>query len=139
MVTRVEWKQYHMLQAEQASRRSTCSRLSVGAVVVVDHHVLSTGYNGAPRGVAHCKHGVISEPCKVSVHAEANALIFAPFPVGDTFMRDAEIYVTHCPCSGCAGLIVNKGIKRVYYGEDYSTNSGLDILSSADVYFEKVQ
>lgn len=138
-MTRMEWKHYHMLQAEQAAKRSTCSRLNVGAVVVVDHHVVSTGYNGAPSGVPHCAHFPVSSPCKISVHAEANALIFAPYPIGDTFLREPEMYVTHCPCSGCAGLIVNKGIKRVYYAEDYSTNSGLDILRAADVYFEKVE
>lgn len=138
-MTRLAWKQYHMLQAEQAAKRSTCSRLNVGAVVVVDHHVISTGYNGAPRGVPHCWHPRISDPCTVSVHAEANALIFATYPIGYMDNVGAEIYVTHCPCRGCAGLIVNKGIQRVYYGEDYSTNGGLDILRAAGVYFEKVQ
>lgn len=137
-MTRLEWKQYHMLQAEQASTRSTCSRLQVGAVVVLDHHVLSTGYNGAPRGLTHCDHSAVNEPCKVAVHAEANALIFAPYPLGDTFLGEPELYVTHAPCVGCASLAVNKGIQRVYFRDYYSTSGGLDVFRKAGVYYEQV-
>lgn len=127
-----------MMQAEQASKRSTCSRLQVGAVVVVDHHVISTGYNGAPRGVPHCEHAPVSAPCTVAVHAEANALIYAPYPIGDTFLREPEMYVTHAPCRGCAGLIINKGIMRVYYADEYRDTGGLDVLRRGGVYCEKI-
>jgi dCMP deaminase len=128
-----------MFQAEQAAKRGTCSRLQVGAVVVVDHHVISTGYNGAPRGVSHCDHSVLNSPCNISVHAEANALIFAGYPIGDSFLRSAEMYITHAPCRGCAGLMINKGIERVYFREYYRSAEGLDILRGARVHCEQVQ
>src|SRR5690242_2598573 len=71
---RPRFDEYFMLIAEQAAKRSTCSRLQVGAVLVQNNNVVGTGYNGAPRGIEHCVH-TDDTPCRISVHAEVNALV----------------------------------------------------------------
>lgn len=110
------------------ARRSTCSRLQVGAVLARDGRTLSTGYNGAPSGLEHCEH-LDDEPCTVSVHAEANALIFAGRHGVST--EGATLYLTHAPCLGCAGLIVNAGVVEVVYAEPYRSVAGERALLAA--------
>lgn len=110
------------------ARRSTCSRLQVGAVLARDGRTLSTGYNGAPSGLAHCEH-LDDEPCAVSVHAEANALIFAGRHGVST--EGATLYLTHAPCLGCAGLVVNAGVVEVVYAEPYRSTAGIEALGRA--------
>lgn len=134
MVTRVAWDEYFMLLAEQAAKRSTCSRLQVGAVIVQNRQVLSTGYNGAPRGLSHCVHNDDS-PCTISVHAEANALIYAG-SLPQCYLR--EMYITHAPCYDCSKLIINAGIDRVVYRDTYRSTAGLDLLREGDVYIEQL-
>lgn len=134
MVTRVAWNEYFMLLAEQAAKRSTCSRLQVGAVIVQHRQVISTGYNGAPSGIVHCAH-VDDTPCRISVHAEANALIFAG-SLSPCYLR--EMYVTHLPCYDCAKLIINAGIDKVYYRDTYRNTEGLDLLQQGGVLIEHV-
>lgn len=106
--------------ARQAATRSTCPRKSVGAVIVRDKTVLSTGYNGSLRGAPHCDEvGCLMENdhCVRTVHAEANAIIQAAR--NGTRLEGAEIYVTASPCFNCFKLIANAGIRRIYYGEFY--------------------
>lgn len=114
--------------ANVVATRSTCSRLHVGAVLARDGRILSTGYNGAPTGVPHCAH-VDGQPCAVAVHAEANAVAFAARH-GVT-VEDATLYATHAPCAGCAGLIVNAGIRAVVYAEPFRSADGLNRLRVA--------
>jgi dCMP deaminase len=123
-----------MLMAEQASKRSTCSRLQVGAVVVQDRQVVGTGYNGAPSGIPHCVH-VDDTPCDIAVHAEANAVLFAG-RMAACFTR--EMYVTHAPCVRCAGLIINAEIDAVFYRDTYRSEKGLVLLRDAEVRVERV-
>lgn len=113
--------------AEIWARRATCSRLSVGAVLARDGHVLTTAYNGAPAGVPHCSHAD-DEPCAQSVHAEANALLWAA-RYGVSALG-ATLYVTHAPCLGCSGHIINAGIENVIYRHDYRSSEGLWRLSA---------
>jgi len=119
-MTRVSWERYFMNLAVQAATRSTCPRKHVGAVIVRDKTVLSTGYNGSLRGAPHCTDvGCLMENghCVRTVHAEANALVQAAF--NGIRLEGAEIYVTASPCFHCFKLIVNAGIRSVHYGELY--------------------
>ena len=106
--------------AVQAATRSTCPRKHVGAVIVRDKSILSTGYNGSIRGAPHCDEvGCLLENghCVRTVHAEANAIVQAAR--NGVRLDGAEIYVTASPCFGCFKLIVNAGIRTIHYGEFY--------------------
>jgi dCMP deaminase len=131
--------------ARNASRRSTCSRLHVGAVLTADTRLISTGYNGAPSGMPHCDHtctcpgdgpnhwtGCPTGPCEISVHAEANAIAFAARYGVRT--AGTDMYVTHQPCLSCAKLIINAGIKEVHYAAPYRDDSGIQLLMAAGVF-----
>jgi dCMP deaminase len=112
------------------ARRGTCSRAQVGCVVALDGRILSTGYNGTPRGMAHCEHAD-AEPCATSVHAEANAVAFAArHGVG---LDGSVLYTTLSPCVVCAQLAVNAGIVRVVCAKVYRNTDGLDLLLRASV------
>lgn len=115
--------------------RSTCSRLHVGAVLARDARVLSTGRNGAPAGMPHCRHDD-DRPCVVSVHAEANALAFAARHGVAT--AGAHLYLTHAPCRACAGLLVNAGVAAVTYAQPFRSRDGVDLLAAAGVHVEEV-
>jgi dCMP deaminase len=119
-MTRVDWHRYFMNIAEQASTRSTCPRKHVGAVIVRDRTILSTGYNGSIRGHSHCEDvGCVIEEghCISTVHAEANAILQAAR--NGVSIDGSEIYTTASPCWSCFKLIVNAGIRRIYFGEFY--------------------
>jgi dCMP deaminase len=119
-MSRVSWERYFMNLAIQAATRSTCPRKSVGAVIVRDRSILSTGYNGSIRGAPHCTDvGCLMENdhCVRTVHAEANALVQAAR--NGVRLEGAEIYVTASPCFNCFKLIANAGVRKVYYGEFY--------------------
>lgn len=114
--------------AEVWARRSTCSRLHVGAVLARDGRVLATAYNGAPVGLAHCDHQD-DAPCTSSVHAEANALLWAARHGVNT--SDSVMYCTHSPCLPCSSLMINAGVGEVVYRRDYRSQDGLNRLSEA--------
>lgn len=116
--------------AQWASKRSTCSRLQVGALLVRDGDILSHGYNGPARGEPHCHHPDDS-PCIPSVHAEINALAFAGRRGVVTL--GACLYITHAPCYLCAGPLINSGITLVRYAHAYRSNAGLDRLADAGI------
>ncbi len=117
---RQTWDEYFLSLAGAASSRSTCVRRKVGAVIVRERHIVSTGYNGGPSGYPHCDEGGCPraqtdapmgtdyDGC-VAIHAEANALLFC----GPQDRRNATIYCTDLPCFGCAKLIANSGISEV--------------------------
>jgi dCMP deaminase len=142
-MARVGWHSYFMNIARQAATRSTCERKHVGAVIVRDKTILSTGYNGSIRGMPHCDdvgHLMEGGHCVATVHAEANAIIQAA--KNGVRIDGAEIYTTASPCWLCFKLIANAGIHCVYYGEFYrdersiavARQLGIDLidLSSAD-------
>lgn len=117
---RVSWDRYFMNLAIQAATRSTCPRKHVGAVIVRDRSLLSTGYNGSIRGAKHCTEAgclMENDHCVRTVHAEANALVQAAR--NGVRLEGAEIYVTASPCFNCFKLIVNAGIRTIHYGEFY--------------------
>jgi dCMP deaminase len=117
---RVGWNEYFMKIADQVATRSTCDRKHIGAVIVRDKTILSTGYNGSLRGAPHCDdagHDMENGHCVRTVHAEANAV--AQAAKNGVALADAEIYVTASPCLTCFKLISNSGICTVYYKEFY--------------------
>ena len=120
MTERVDWHAYFMNIAHQVSTRATCPRKHVGAVVVRDRTILSTGYNGSIRGLPHCDeagHDMEGGHCVGTIHAEANAIIQAA--KNGVRIEGAEIYTTASPCWSCFKLIANSGIRRIYFGEFY--------------------
>jgi len=139
---RPEWDSYFMAITILVSKRSTCIRRSVGAVIVKDKRILSTGYNGAPSGIAHCiEVGCLRDQLKVpsgekhelcrGIHAEQNAIIQAAFH--GVSIKGATLYCTNQPCSICAKMIINAGIKNIFYQEGYDDSMSRQMLKDADV------
>ena len=141
LVKRPTWDEYFMQMAELTAQRSTCLRRHVGAVIVQDKHVVATGYNGAPKGVAHCaeiggclreKMGIPSgerhELCR-ALHAEQNAIIQAATLAQS--IEGASIYITHQPCIIFAKMIINAGIKRIVVKEGYPDEMSVRMLDEA--------
>jgi dCMP deaminase len=131
---RVSWDRYFVNLALQAATRSTCPRKSVGAVIVRDKAILSTGYNGSVRGAPHCTEAgclMENDHCIRTVHAEANALVQAARH--GTRLEGAEIYVTASPCFNCFKLIANAGIRTVYYGNLYRDDQVLEFAREAGI------
>ncbi|MGN1359976.1 MAG: deoxycytidylate deaminase [Kiritimatiellia bacterium] len=127
--SRPDWDTYFMNIAQVVATRSNCSRRQVAAVVVADRRIVSTGYNGTPRGVRNCfdggcprcsgtaPSGASLEEC-LCVHAEQNAICQAAYY--GIRLSGATIYVTLSPCLTCAKLIINAGIREVVYGGEYA-------------------
>ena len=125
---RVDWHTYFMNIARQVATRSTCDRKHVGAVIVRDRTVLSTGYNGSIRGMPHCDevgHDLEGGHCVATIHAEANAILQAA--KNGVRIEGAELYTTASPCWGCFKLIANAGIKTVFYSEFYREKKSLAV------------
>ena len=119
---RLSWDKYFMEIAKMVAKRSTCDRRNVGAVIVKDKNILSTGYNGSPKGLPHCDeagHEMSDGHCVRTIHAEANALIQAA--KHGVAMDEAVMYLTDSPCYDCFKMLVNSGIKEVVYGEYYDS------------------
>lgn len=146
MTTRPSWDQYFCKLAMLVAERSTCLRRNVGAIVVKDKHVLSTGYNGAPRGIKNSleigsclrdelkiKSGTRHEVCR-AVHAEQNAIIQAA--LHGTSIDGGTMYCTHSPCAICAKMIINAGIKRVVSFTDYADDYFPDLFKEAGVEYQ---
>ena len=117
---RVSWETYFMNIAKEVSTRSTCDRKHVGAVIVRDRTLLSTGYNGSIKGLPHCNDAgceMVDGHCIRTSHAEANAIVQAA--KNGVKIDDSEIYVTASPCYNCFKLIANSGIKVIFYNELY--------------------
>lgn len=119
-MARVNWDRYFMDIAVVVSSRSTCPRKNVGAVIVKDKQILSTGYNGSISGAPHCIDiGCIMENdhCIATIHAEVNAITQAA--KHGVSIDGATIYVTASPCINCFKAICQAGICRIVYGEQY--------------------
>jgi dCMP deaminase len=119
-MARSSWDQYFMDIARQVATRATCDRKHVGAVVVRDRTILSTGYNGSIRGMPHCDevgHMMENGHCVATVHAEANAILQAA--KNGVRIDGATLYTTASPCWPCFKLVANSGCVRIVYGEFY--------------------
>lgn len=139
---RPTWDEYFLEIANVTKKRSTCLRRQVGAVIVKDNRILSTGYNGVPTGIIHCdEEGCLREKLNVpsgekhelcrGLHAEQNAIVNAAnFGIS---LKDSIIYVTNQPCIICAKMIINAGITKVVYEEGYPDKLSVDMLKGAKV------
>ena len=128
MTARADWHDYFMRIAEEVSTRATCDRRRVGAVIVRDRMILSTGYNGSIRGLPHCDeagHMMENDHCVATIHAEANAILQAAR--NGVRIDGAEIYTTASPCWSCFKMIANAGIRRIYYGAFYREQRIFDV------------
>lgn len=143
---RPDWDQYFMEITQVVAKRSTCLRRQVGAVIVKDKHILSSGYNGAPSGLLHCSEtGCIREQMNVpkgerhelcrGIHAEQNAIIQAA--VHGIQIKGATLYTTTFPCVLCAKMLVNAGIVKILYQGTYPDQLSLDILKEANIVVEQ--
>lgn len=127
-----------MGMAVLASRRSTCQRKQVGAVLAVDSRPVSIGYGGAPSGFPHCSPDIcdLSKPCTRTIHAEANAIAFAARK--GIVTENATLYCTLAPCLDCAKLLINAGVKNVFYLETYRSREGIALLAEAGVWVSQL-
>jgi len=139
---RPTWDEYFLEIADLISRRSTCLRRRVGAVLVKDKRILATGYNGVPSKIRHCAEvGCIREKLKVpsgerhelcrGLHAEQNAFLQAA--LHGTSVKDASLYSTTQPCVICAKMIINAGIKEIVICGDYPDKMSKDLLREAKI------
>jgi dCMP deaminase len=142
MCERPSWDEYFMGIADLVAGRATCIRRKVGAVLVKDRRILCSGYNGAPAGAAHCREtgclrrqmnvpsGIRHELCR-GVHAEQNVIIQAAYH--GVAVAGATLYCTNQPCSICAKMLINAGIKEVYFRDGYDDPLALEMFDKAGV------
>ena len=141
-MNRPTWDEYFMKIAHDVSSRATCIRRKVGAVIVKDKRILSTGYNGVPTGITHCTletclrniynvpSGQRHELCR-GLHAEQNAIIQAAYH--GVSIAGAIIYVTHQPCSICTKMLINAGIKKFIFEHPYDDELAKTMMEEAGV------
>ena len=146
---RITKDQYFIEIAEIISKRSTCIKRKVGAVLVKNNHIVSTGYNGAPSGLPHCnkercvrqnlKAGERPELCR-GVHAEVNCIIQAALH-GTSIEGDTTLYCTTFPCMSCLKLLVNAKVKRILYKEGYYMENQVkqELVKESGIKIEKFQ
>ena len=149
MPERPSWDTYFMQIAHLVATRATCPRRSVGAVIVKDRRILATGYNGAPAGMPHCTDvgcliyvsqtpdGGVEENCYRTIHAEINAI--AQAARNGAAIREGSIYITHSPCIHCLKVLVNTGIKTIYYERPYKLATLEDIVRHTEVALVQVE
>jgi dCMP deaminase len=141
-MTRPSWDAYFLEIARLVAKRSTCLRRQVGAVIVKDKRILTTGYNGAPSGLKHCEDtGCLREKLKIpsgerhelcrALHAEMNAMLQAA--LYGISLKGSMMYCTNHPCIICAKMIINAGIKRIIILSNYPDKFAKEILHSAKV------
>ena len=143
---RPSWDEYFMKLARVVMKRADCIRGPRAAIIVKDYRIISTGYNGTPHGIKNCSEGGCvrcykresgeikryqkEESC-ICIHAEQNAIIQAAYLGIST--KDAIIYLTLSPCSSCAKMIINSGIKRVVYKNSHHDKEGIELLKKAKI------
>jgi len=140
--TRPTWDQYFMSITRLVAQRSTCLRRKVGAILVKGKRILCTGYNGAPAGLQHCleigclreklgiKSGQRHELCR-ALHAEQNVLIQAAYH--GIAVAGAVLYCTNLPCAICTKMLINAGIKKIYFQEGYPDDLSRQMLDEAGI------
>ena len=134
MAQRANWEQYFMNIAKEVATRSTCDRKHVGALIVRDKTILSTGYNGSIRGMPHCDdvgHMMEDGHCVATIHAETNAILQAA--KNGVMINGGEVYITASPCWPCFKMLANAGIKKIYYGEFYRDQRIFDVAKKIGI------
>lgn len=144
---RPSWESYFMDITVLVGKRSTCLRRKVGALVVKDKRILSTGYNGAPSDIRHCSEtGCLREAMAVpsgerhelcrGIHAEQNAIIQAAYH--GVAIKGASLFCTNLPCAICAKMIINAGIRKIYYLDGYADTMSEQMIAEAGIELIKV-
>ncbi|MDX2128745.1 MAG: dCMP deaminase family protein [Chloroherpetonaceae bacterium] len=140
---RIGWNDYFMSVAHLISKRATCERAQIGAVLVRDNNILATGYNGAPAGLPHCEgpkcliyksthpDGSVEENCMRTIHAEINAI--AQAAKNGTSIHGSDIYITASPCMNCLKVLINVGVKRIYYDKPYKIHNIEELIRLSGV------
>jgi dCMP deaminase len=139
---RPSWEAYFMDIAALVAKRSTCLRRAVGAAAVKNKQILATGYNGVPTGIRHCiETGCLRQQMNVAsgerhelcrgIHAEQNVITQAAFH--GVSIKGASLFCTNLPCSICAKMIINAGIKKIYYKDGYADLMSSEMLSDASI------
>ena len=131
---RVKWEEYFMNIAKEVATRSTCDRKHVGAVIVRDRTILSTGYNGSIRGMPHCDevgHLMEAGHCVATIHAETNAILQAA--KNGVMIEGSEVYITASPCWSCFKMLANAGIRKICYGEFYRDERIFDVAKKLGI------
>jgi dCMP deaminase len=144
---RPSWETYFMNITNLVAERSTCLRRAVGAIIVKDKRILSTGYNGAPTGLRHClevgclreklgvESGKMHELCR-GIHAEQNAIIQAAYH--GVSVKGGSLFCTNQPCSICARMIINAGINKIYYQSGYADPLAKELLEEAEIEMKQI-
>jgi dCMP deaminase len=147
-IMRPTWDEYFMEIVELIKTRSTCLRRQVGAMIVKDKRILSTGYNGAPMGCKHCLEigclrqqlnipsGERHELCR-GIHAEQNAIVQAAY--SGVSIKGGTLYVTAQPCTLCAKMLINAGIEKIIFKGDYPDELAMSLLRDAGVRIVKYE
>lgn len=142
MGERPSYDEYFMEMAHLVAKRSTCLRRNVGAILVKDKHILSTGYNGAPKGLKHCSEvgclrkelgipsGERHEICR-GLHAEQNAIIQAA--VFGISIKNSVLYCTNTPCVVCAKMLINAGVREIVYSGEYPDDLAKKMISESKI------
>lgn len=139
---RPSWDTYFMEITRVVANRSTCLRRKVGATIIKDKRILTTGYNGAPKDLAHCQEvGCIREEKQIpsgerhelcrALHAEQNAILQAA--LYGVSIQGATVYCTTHPCVMCAKMIINAGMKEVVIAKSYPDQLAAELLKEAGV------
>jgi dCMP deaminase len=131
---RPSWDDYFMRIAQDVSTRATCERRKVGAIIVQEKRILTTGYNGAPHGLPHCTEvgcKIEGGHCIRTLHAEQNAIVQAAmFGVS---CLGSTLYVTCQPCNNCAKMVINAGIKKIVFEGEYPDEFAMELFKGAEV------
>ncbi len=146
--TRPNWDEYFLEIARIVSKRSTCLRRKVGALIVKDRRILATGYNGTPTGIRHCAQvGCLREKLNIpsgerhelcrGLHAEQNVLLQAA--LYGISLRDSTLYITNQPCIICAKMIINAGIKEVVIAGNYPDKMAREFLDETGIKIRTVR
>ncbi|HEY5258158.1 MAG TPA: cytidine/deoxycytidylate deaminase family protein [Candidatus Baltobacteraceae bacterium] len=131
---RPSWDEYFMQIARTVATRATCPRAAVGAVLVAQHRILTTGYNGAPRGARHCTQAgciLLNDHCMRATHAEANAIVQGA--LHGIRLEGATAYCTHQPCATCSKLLISAGTQRIVFELAYDDAIAAELLAEAQV------
>ena len=147
MGERPSYDKYFMEMAHVVSKRSTCLRRKVGAILVKDKHILSTGYNGAPKGIKHCSEvGCLRKQLKVpsgerhelcrGLHAEQNAIIQAA--VFGISIKNSILYCTNTPCIVCVKMLINAGVEEIIFSGDYPDELAKKMIDESRIKIRKI-
>jgi len=149
MGNRIGWDAYFMNIAHLVAERSTCRRAKIGAVIVKDRNIIATGYNGSPAGLPHCTdvgcliyvsknpNGEEEENCFRTIHAEINAI--AQAAKHGVSIDGSDIYITASPCIHCLKVLINVGIRNIYYAKPYKIHNIQDLAEQSGIDLIQVQ